>query len=330
MSFSASDGEIWMTKKGKTRKYYVPKYPDNPNLTLAQREQQKTYVLKNFDKAETDWQSVDFNNTRRNKRNETHNIRIASWNVGGLQDWLKNNCTEYLKHENPDILCLQETCSPGDMLINAVKTSPRYYHYVINGTTKYLRFGVVRSGVAIFSRKRPLRVYYGFGDERLDQFGLVMAAEFENFTVVSVHLPYTIKRCLNRTDFVLAFTKFVVALDQIKPVVVLGDMKVAMTYKDIKWVTANTAKTIRSRQHVEEFELFMGRTRVVDTFRHLYPKERKYTCWPYQDPTRKKNRGWRSDYALVSERLQDQVCDSVMRDNVFGVRHCPIVLFLRI
>lgn len=69
----------------------------------------------------------------------------------------------------------------------------------------------------------------------------------------------------------------------------------------------------------------------VDTFRHLYPKKDKaYTFWSYMGGNRAKNVGWRLDYYLVSERLITKVVDNVMRSDVLGSDHCPIVLYLNL
>lgn len=38
----------------------------------------------------------------------------------------------------------------------------------------------------------------------------------------------------------------------------------------------------------------------------------------------------RLDYFLVSEQIKDNVCDNVIRDEVYGSDHCPIVLYINI
>lgn len=69
----------------------------------------------------------------------------------------------------------------------------------------------------------------------------------------------------------------------------------------------------------------------IDTFRDLYPNNDKaYTFWTYMMGARKKNVGWRLDYAIVSENLKPKVVDSIMRSQVLGSDHCPIALLLNI
>jgi exodeoxyribonuclease-3 len=67
----------------------------------------------------------------------------------------------------------------------------------------------------------------------------------------------------------------------------------------------------------------------VDTFRSLYPNTVKYTWWSYMFQSRLKNIGWRIDYFLVSQRLINDVEDSIIYDDVLGSDHCPIGLKLK-
>jgi len=67
-----------------------------------------------------------------------------------------------------------------------------------------------------------------------------------------------------------------------------------------------------------------------DTFRVLYPERIAYSWWSYRFRAREKNAGWRIDYFLVSQRLQESVEDAVIYDQVFGSDHCPVGLELTV
>lgn len=69
----------------------------------------------------------------------------------------------------------------------------------------------------------------------------------------------------------------------------------------------------------------------VDTFRHFYPDQGEaYTFWSYMRGARGKNVGWRLDYFVVSKRFVDtNICDNVIRSQVFGSDHCPLTLFVK-
>ena len=66
----------------------------------------------------------------------------------------------------------------------------------------------------------------------------------------------------------------------------------------------------------------------TDTFRWKYPEEVKYSWWSYRFQARQKNAGWRIDYFVVSNRLQERVADAKILNDVFGSDHCPVELDL--
>ena len=68
----------------------------------------------------------------------------------------------------------------------------------------------------------------------------------------------------------------------------------------------------------------------VDSYRHLYPdKEGAYTWWSYMFKAREKNVGWRIDYFLVSQKMQDEIEDALIYPEIMGSDHCPVGLILK-
>ena len=68
----------------------------------------------------------------------------------------------------------------------------------------------------------------------------------------------------------------------------------------------------------------------VDTFRHFYPdKEGIYSWWSYRFQARAKNAGWRIDYFVVSESLENRLADGAIHTHVLGSDHCPVELQLK-
>ena len=65
----------------------------------------------------------------------------------------------------------------------------------------------------------------------------------------------------------------------------------------------------------------------TDTFRHFYPDtENIYSWWSYRFKAREKNAGWRIDYFITSNRLDEQLNGAAIHTNIFGSDHCPIEL----
>ena len=80
------------------------------------------------------------------------------------------------------------------------------------------------------------------------------------------------------------------------------------------------------------FTTLLNDGKFVDTFRSLNPdRERAFTFWTYMMNARAKNVGWRLDYFVVSKRFaDDNVCDNVIREKVYGSDHCPITLLVHV
>jgi exodeoxyribonuclease-3 len=114
-------------------------------------------------------------------------------------------------------------------------------------------------------------------------------------------------------------------LDQKKPVIYTGDLNVAHEEIDIKNPASNHKNAGFSDEEREKMTQLLA-SGFQDTFRKLHPQEVKYSWWSYRFHAREKNAGWRIDYFLVSDRLMDQVQDSLIYDTVQGSDHCPVGL----
>ena len=62
---------------------------------------------------------------------------------------------------------------------------------------------------------------------------------------------------------------------------------------------------------------------------HFYPDtEGAYSWWSYRFKAREKNAGWRIDYFVVSDSLQDSLKDACIYKDIMGSDHCPVGLTL--
>jgi exodeoxyribonuclease-3 len=69
----------------------------------------------------------------------------------------------------------------------------------------------------------------------------------------------------------------------------------------------------------------------TDSFRHLYPDLKgAYSWWSFRGNARANNTGWRIDYFLVSNGIQDRIEQASIYPEVFGSDHCPVGLELRL
>ena len=65
----------------------------------------------------------------------------------------------------------------------------------------------------------------------------------------------------------------------------------------------------------------------TDTFRYFYPDMKDiYSWWSYRFKAREKNAGWRIDYFITSERLNDRLSGAAIHTEITGSDHCPVEL----
>ncbi|MBU8610593.1 exodeoxyribonuclease III [Bacillus subtilis] len=252
-------------------------------------------------------------------------MKLISWNVNGLRAVMrKMDFLSYLKEEDADIICLQET----KIQDGQVDLQPEGYHV-------YWNYAVKKgySGTAVFSKQEPLQFIYGIGVEEHDQEGRVITLEFENVFVMTVYTPNS-RRGLERIDYRMqweeALLSYILELDQKKPVILCGDLNVAHQEIDLKNPKANRNNAGFSDQERGAFTRFLE-AGFVDSFRHVYPDlEGAYSWWSYRAGARDRNIGWRIDYFVVSERLKEQIEDASISADVMGSDHCPVELIINI
>ena len=285
-----------------------------------------TKAAKKEPKPKMNKESTDFSTINFELEGKEYNYKIASWNVAGLRAWLGKGCLDYIHNENPDIICLQETKCIDEQLPEEVKHIKGYHPY-------WLCKPGGHAGVAIYSKKMPINITYGLGDDEQDEQGRLLTAEFEKFYIVNAYVPNSGRGLVTlpkRLRWDEKFQKYLKDLDAKKPVILTGDLNVAHEEIDLANPKSNK-KNAGFTQEERDGMTKMLELGFVDTYRQLYPdKKGAYTYWTYMGNARSKNVGWRLDYFILSERLAGKVIDNVMRSEVMGSDHCPITLFLNI
>ena len=124
------------------------------------------------------------------------------------------------------------------------------------------------------------------------------------------------------------FREYLIKLDRCKPVVVCGDMNVAHQEIDLRRPAQNRGNPGFSDEERGKFTELLA-AGLTDSFRFLYPdREDAYSWWSYRANARANNVGWRIDYFLVSNRLQDKIKDDFILPEITGSDHCPVGLEL--
>ena len=247
-------------------------------------------------------------------------MKLISWNVNGIRACLTKGFEEVFKKMDADIFCLQET-----------KCQPDQINLEFQGYTSYWNSAEKKgySGTAIFTKQKPINVTYGIGIEEHDKEGRLITLEFEKFYMVDIYTPNS-KRELERLEYRQIWEdeirKYLLKLNETKPVIMCGDLNVAhkeIDLKNPKTNRHNAGFTDEERNKMTEL-LDSGFT---DTFRYLYPeKENAYSWWSYMGHAREKNVGWRIDYFIVSKSIEKQIKEAKIYPEIMGSDHCPVGL----
>ncbi|MDB5165485.1 MAG: exodeoxyribonuclease [Candidatus Saccharibacteria bacterium] len=266
-------------------------------------------------------------------------MKLYSWNVNGIRAVLKKGTfQEFIKNEQPDILCLQEMKAREDQ---AELDLPDYYKYW-NSADK-----AGYSGTAIFSKVKPFSVINGFADAIAEKYhlagdsygdptkeGRVISAEFDEFWVVTVYTPNS-KGDLSRLElrhkqWDPAFLEHLKELEKTKPVLFSGDLNVAHNEIDLANPAPNVGKHGFTNEEREGFDTFEA-AGFVDTFRAKYPDTTEaYSWWTHWANARARNVGWRIDYWLASQSIADSVIEAKIHPDVPGSDHCPVSIELKL
>jgi len=259
-------------------------------------------------------------------------MKLYSWNVNGIRAvWNKGAFQDFIAKHDPDILCLQETKAQPEQ--SPVADLPQYKEFWYSAEKKGY------SGTAIFSKIQPLSVTNGLPQDIIEEYkvegdvygnankeGRVMAAEFEDFYVVTCYTPNAkddLSRIPLRQTWDAGITAYCARLQEHKPVIYCGDMNVAHTEDDLANPKPNVGKKGFTTEERNGFDNWL-RAGFVDTLRIFKQGNGYYTWWSHFAKARVRNVGWRIDYVLVSESLKPRIKRAEIHPEVLGSDHCPV------
>lgn len=250
-------------------------------------------------------------------------MKILCWNVNGLRSALRKDFAQQMRDIDPDIICLQEIKAQHQQMRGPVLHG--YEEFWNSSSTKK-----GYSGTMILAKQKPLSVTNGLPGQAAAGEGRVMFAEFNHFTLINVYAPNSqdkLKRLSVRLEWDAKLQSTLLALDEVKPVILCGDLNVAHREIDLAHPTRNRGKSGFSDQERQSFTELLD-AGFIDAFRHFESGPEHYTFWRFNKGTREKNLGWRIDYFCVSQILEHKLTDCYLLPEITGSDHCPVVVEL--
>ena len=245
-------------------------------------------------------------------------MKFISWNVNGLRACEGKGFSDIFHRMDADFFCLQETKMQAGQLDLTYEGYQSYWNYAEKKGY---------SGTAIFTRHMPVSVKLGIGVDEHDHEGRTITLEYEDFFLITAYVPNSQDE-LRRLDYRMRweddFRQYVLQLDAVKPVIICGDMNVAHQEIDLKNPKTNRRNAGFTDEERDKMTLLLE-SGFTDTFRYFYPDLKEaYSWWSYRFRAREKNTGWRIDYFLVSNRLQEHLQSAAIHSDILGSDHCPV------
>lgn len=248
-------------------------------------------------------------------------MKVISYNVNGIRAAIKKGFIPWLQAANPDVLCIQETKAHKEQLDLELFEEAGYpFHYWFSAQKKGY------SSVAIFSKTEPNHIAYGTGIESMDFEGRNLRLDFDHISVMSLYLPSgTNDARLNfKLNYMAEFQNYIDDLKkEIPNLLICGDYNICHEAIDIHNPKQN--KNTSGFLPVERAWLdnFM-KSGFIDSFRHFNKEPHHYSWWSYRANARNNNKGWRIDYCLASEPLQNKLKRAFILPEAKHSDHCPI------
>ena len=253
-------------------------------------------------------------------------MRIITFNANGVRSAATKGFFKWLKKQDADVVCLQETKSQEDQLTDKTFRPDGHHCFYRDATT---RKGY--SGVAIYSRREPDEVRSSLGWAPFDDEGRYLEARYGKLSVVSLYVPSG-SSGEERQRF-----KFKV-MDWFKPVldewlasgrhyVVCGDWNIVRSRLDIKNWTSNQKNSGCLPAERDWLNgLCAEKTGWVDSYRALNPEGEDYTWWSNRGAARAKNVGWRIDYQMVTPSLRAKLKSCAITPKPRFSDHAPFTV----
>jgi exodeoxyribonuclease-3 len=235
----------------------------------------------------------------------------------GLIDWINS--------AKPDVLCLQEIKASPEQVGLLEFEELGYHHYWYPAQKKGY------SGVAIFTKEKPMHVEYGCGVQKYDDEGRIIRADYKDHSVMSVYHPSGSSgddRQAFKMEWLSFFQDYINKLKQSKPNLVLsGDYNICHKAIDIHNPVSNAKTSGFLPEEREWMEQFIN-SGFIDSFRHFNKEPHQYSWWSYRAGSRGKNLGWRIDYNMVSESMADRLKRALILPEAKHSDHCPVLVEL--
>ncbi|MEO6190314.1 MAG: exodeoxyribonuclease III [Saprospiraceae bacterium] len=248
--------------------------------------------------------------------------KIVSLNVNGLRSAVQKGFTEWLKENDFDLVCIQETkmdesfADPDMFFAQGYKA---YWHCAVKKGY---------SGVLVLSKTEPNSVQIGCGIEKYDREGRFIRLDFEDWSLMNIYIPSGTSGD-ERHEFKMQFLQdiypwFKDLLYKHKKLIVVGDYNIV--HKELDIHNPERKDNPSGYRPEERAWLDAWFTEMFDdSFRIVKPQEKEFSWWSFRAGSYNKDKGWRIDYQSISKPNKNLLKEFTHLREIRFSDHCPLV-----
>jgi exodeoxyribonuclease-3 len=251
-------------------------------------------------------------------------MRVITVNVCGIRSAAAKGLFRWLRRQQADFICLQETKSQEHQLAEHDVRMRGYHSFFCDAE----RPGY--AGVAIYTRHAPDKVVRGFGTHEFDSEGRYLETQVGDLSVVSLYLPSGSAgphRQASKFRFLEAFDEHLLRLRRKRRHYILsGDWNIAHRPIDLRNWKSNQKNSGFLPEERAWMDRLFGPAGYVDAFREVRPQPDLYTWWSNRGRARENNVGWRIDYQVVSGTLAGKARKAAIYKERRFSDHAPLIM----
>ena len=254
-------------------------------------------------------------------------IKVISYNVNGIRSAVTKGFVDWLKKENPDVICLQEIKVAKEDFDPKPFEALGYHTHIFSAVKKGY------SGVAVFSKIKPDNVVHGTGIKQYDDEGRNLRIDIKDVSIMSSYFPSGTtgdERQAVKMQYLDDFFHFIhdVAKTR-KKLLVCGDYNIAHTEIDIHNPVSNKDTSGFKPEERAWMQKYFD-SGFIDTFRHFNKEAHQYSWWSFRANSRANNKGWRIDYIAATKALEKNLLESRIMQDIVHSDHCPVYTKIKV
>ncbi len=266
-------------------------------------------------------------------------MKIITWNVNWIRAVAKKWFKDFIKKENPDILCIQETKAFEEQFLKDKNLwEIEWYNYIWHAWERawYAWTAIFyKKEINVLNTKKHFNeVEHFHSDWRMTE--LEFEYNWKKIVLINWYFPngWTRADWTEMVSYKLDFYNHLINYtrkikSQWKNIIITWDFNICHTEIDIARPKANQNSIwFLPIEREKIWELINDWN--IDVFRYFYPNKTDiYSWWSYRAGARDRNVWWRIDYFVVNKEFIKDIKDIKYMTDIMGSDHCPVKLELK-